>query len=99
MPSYVTYLQANNNRVQVEHWLPVFSQDVQTDVAFQINVRVVDLLRALDFRWIVRKVLVDLEVEVEAAALVHALVRVDCELEVQNVVGVGEVRLHRGPEG
>lgn len=54
----------------------------------------VDLLRALDFRRVVGEVLIDLEVEVEAAALVHALVRVDGELEVEDVVRVGEVRLH-----
>jgi hypothetical protein len=51
---------------------------------------VVDLLRALDFWWVVREVLVDLEIKVEATTLVHTLVRVDCELEVQDIVGVGK---------
>lgn len=58
----------------------------------------VDLLCALDFWRVVWEVLVDLEVESEASALVHALVRVDCELEVEDIVGVGEVRLHRRAE-
>ena len=54
----------------------------------------VNLLCALDFWRVVREVLVDLEVEPEASALVHALVGVDCELEVKDIVGVREVRLH-----
>lgn len=59
----------------------------------------VDLLCALDFGWVVWEVLVDLEVKLEAAALVHALVGVDCKFKVENIVWVGEVRLHRCAEG
>jgi hypothetical protein len=60
---------------------------------------VVDFLHALDFRRVVGEVLVDLEVELEPAALVHTLVRVDGELKVEDIVGVREVRLHRRAEG
>ena len=59
----------------------------------------VNLLRALHFRRVVGKVLVDSEREVENPAFVHALVRLDCECEVEDVVGVGEVGPHGGAEG
>lgn len=36
-------LQTNHDRIEVQHWLPVFSQDVETDVSFEVHVRVVDL--------------------------------------------------------
>ena len=42
-----TYLHANNDGIEIEDWFPIFSEDVQTDIAFQIDVRVVDLLCAL----------------------------------------------------
>ena len=42
-----------------------------------------------------REVLVDGEVEVEGPAFVHALVGLDRECEVEDVVGVGEGCLHR----
>ncbi len=54
----------------------------------------VDLLRAFDFGRIVREVLVYDEVEAERAPFVHALVRFDCEVEVENVIGVWEFELH-----
>jgi hypothetical protein len=54
----------------------------------------VDLLQALDLWRIMREVLVDGEAEVEGAGLVHALVRVDGQGEVENVVRTGEVRAH-----
>lgn len=87
-------LQANNYRVQVEYGLPVLAQDIQAHIALEVDVRVVDLLRALDLGRVVREVLVDCEAENEAAAFVHALVRVDGQSEVEDVVGIGEVRLH-----
>lgn len=95
MRTRVTHLQANNDRVQVQHRLPVFSEDVQAHVAFQINVGVVDLLLAFHFGRVVRIVLVDVEVEVKRPGLVHALVRLDAEHELQLVVGIRERRLHR----
>lgn len=59
----------------------------------------VDLLRALDLGRIMREVLVDREIEVEGAALVHALVGLDGEDEVEDVVRVGEGHFHRAAEG
>ena len=59
----------------------------------------VDFLLAFDFGRIVREVLVDGKAEAEAAALVHALVRVDVQGEVEDVVGVGELGAHGVAEG
>ena len=92
-------LQADNDGVEVEHRLPVFAQDVEADVTLEVNVGVVDLLFALDFRRLVREVLADGEGEVELAAFVQALVGGDSEGEVEDVVGVLEGCLHGAGEG
>jgi hypothetical protein len=36
-------LKANHDGVEIEDRLPIFSQDVETNVAFKVNIRVVDL--------------------------------------------------------
>ena len=38
-------LQSNHHRIQVEHRFPVFSKDVQTNVALKVDIWVVDLMR------------------------------------------------------
>lgn len=45
-----------------------------------------------------REVLVDGEVEVENATLVHALIRFDAQGEVKDIVGVGKGHFHRVTE-
>lgn len=87
----MTDLQPDDDRVQVQHWLPVLAQDVQTHIALKVDVWVVDLLGTLDLRWVVWEVLVDGECEVEAPALVHALVWLNSEVEVKNVVWIWEL--------
>ena len=94
-----TYLQPNNNRIQIQHRFPILPQYIQADVALQINVRVVDLLRTFHLRRVVREVLVDGEGEVEAPALVHAFVRADGQGKILDIVRVGEGGLHCGAEG
>lgn len=59
----------------------------------------VDLLRALDFRWVVGEILIDRETEVEYATLVHALVRFDGESEIEDIVWVREGHFHCTSEG
>ena len=54
----------------------------------------VDLLRALDFGYIVRKALTDVECEEKTAALVHALIWLYCKCEIQSIVRVGKVGFH-----
>jgi len=78
LASGVTNLQADNHGIQIQYWLPIFSQDVQTDIALQIDIRMVNLLGALDLWRVVREILVDGEAEVEPSALIHSLVWIDC---------------------
>lgn len=59
----------------------------------------VDLLRTLHLRRVMRIVIGDLERELEAAALVHALIGINGEREVENVVWVLEVGAHCVAEG
>lgn len=95
----MSYLKSDYHRVQVKDWLPVFSENVQAHLALEVDVGVVDLLPAPDLGRLVGKVLVDGKVECEAAAAVHALVGVDREHKVEDVVGVREFCLHRGTQG
>ena len=94
-----TNLQPHNDRIQIQHRLPILPQYIQTHIPLQINIGMVNLLRALHFRRIVREVLVDGEGEAEAAAFVHAFVGLDGEGEVEDVVRVREGGLHRAAEG
>jgi hypothetical protein len=87
-------LKADHDGVEIEDRLPIFSQDIKTDVAFKVNIRVVNLSfegriklmlmsapfrrhivylgYALDLGWFVGVIGVDMERELELAALVHA---------------------------
>ena len=56
----------------------------------------VDFLCAFDLRRVVRKVLIDGEVEVETAAFIHSFIRIDGQGEVENIIRVGERGSH-GP--
>lgn len=55
-------------------------------------------LRAFDLWRVVGEVLVDGEGEVKRAALVHSLVRLDCQREIKDVVWVRKGHFHRVPE-
>lgn len=65
------YLQPHNNRIQIQHRLPVLTKNVQADVPLKVDVRVVDLVRALDLWWLVGEVRVDGKGEFERSAFVH----------------------------
>jgi hypothetical protein len=91
-------LQADDYGVEVEDRLPVFAQDVEADVALEVDVRVVDLLFALDLWRLVREVLADGEGEVELAAFVETLVGRNGECKVENIVRVREGSLHGARE-
>ena len=58
----------------------------------------IDLLCAFDLRRVMWEILVDGEVEVETAALVHSFVRFDSEGEVQDIIGVREGCFHSAAE-
>lgn len=84
-------LQTVHDRVDGQHGFPVLPQNVQADIALQIDIRVIDFGLTLDLRRFMRIAGAHLEVEPEAAALVEALIRTDDELEVQQVIGVREL--------
>jgi hypothetical protein len=69
-------------------------KNVQAHVALQIDVRMVNLLRTLDLRRLMRETLADRKCEVKSATLVHALVGFDSECEVKGIIGVWEVCFH-----
>ena len=50
-------MQPNHHRIQVEHGLPVFSKDVQTNVALKVNIWMVDLMRRCVSAWVFFSVL------------------------------------------
>lgn len=56
------------------------------------------LLCTFDLWWIVGKILIYSEAEVEGAAFVHAFVWFDGECEVENVIWIREFGLHRAAE-
>lgn len=94
-----TDLHAHNHGIQIQHGLPVLPENIQADVPLEVDVGMIDLLRTLDLGRVMWEVLIDSEVEVEGAALVHALVGLDGENEVQDIVRIGEGHFHRATEG
>lgn len=55
----------------------------------------VDFVFTFDLGRIVREILIDVEIEPEPSAPIDALVRLDGQREVQDVVGIGKLELHR----
>lgn len=66
-------LQSIHNGVDCKDRFPIFAQDVETDVAFQIDVRVIDFSLALDFGSLMWIVGIHFKTEREAAVFVEAL--------------------------
>lgn len=94
-----TNLQPNNNCIQIQNRLPVLPEDIETHIPLEIDIWMVDLLRALDLGRIMGEVLVDDEVEMECTSFVHAFVRFDCEGEIEDVIGIREGYFHCTSEG
>jgi hypothetical protein len=94
-----TNLHPNYNSVQIKHRLPILPQNIQTNIPLQINIRMVNLLRTLNLRRIMREILVHGETEMERATFIHALVGFDGKSEVQDVVGVRKGHFHSASEG
>lgn len=92
-------LQSYYDRIQVQNGLPVLAQDVEANLALEVDIRVVDLLAALHLGRLMGKVGRDVEREAELATAVHALVRLDVEDEAQDVIRIGEFSPHRRAQG
>lgn len=54
----------------------------------------VDLLRAFDFWWIVREILIDRKAEMKRATFIYPFVGLDGESKVENVVWVRKLGAH-----
>ena len=59
----------------------------------------VDLLLTLDFWGIMWEIVIDGETEMERSASIHALVRVNCEDEVEEIVWIRKGCLHSFAQG
>lgn len=78
---------------------PIFTQvntkqRSQADVPLQIQIRVVNLLQALDLGRLMRVIGVDHKGKSEDTALVDAFVRSNSEFKIEDVVGVWEDSFH-----
>ena len=85
--------QAVDDGVDVEDRLPVLPQDVEADVALQVNVRVEDFGVAVDLRRLVRVHGRDREGEVVGRALPEARVRRHDDVEFRQIIGVRKLDL------
>ena len=85
---------AVDDRVDVEYRLPVLPQNVEADVALQIDVRVEDFGVAVDLGRLVRVHGRDGEREVVRRALPEARVRRHDDVEFGQIIGVGKL-FHR----
>ncbi|CAH0367235.1 unnamed protein product, partial [Pelagomonas calceolata] len=85
--------QPVDDGVDVEDRLPVLAQDVEADVALEVDVRVEDLRVAVDLRRLVRVHGRDREGEVVGRALPEARVRRHDDVEFRQVVRVGKLDL------
>jgi len=74
-------LESVDDGIDGQHGFPVLAEDVEADVALEINVRVIDLGLTFHFRRLVRIRLADFEAEHEFPAAVEALVWADGQLE------------------
>lgn len=83
-------LQSIHYRVDRQHGLPVLAQNVQANVALQVDVGMVHFRLALDLRRLMRIVGADLKTELELATAIIALVGTDEQLEVEQVIGIGK---------
>lgn len=95
----LSYLKSDNDGVEIQNWLPVLPQDVEANLALEIDIGMIDLFATQNLRWFVGEALVDGEIEREAPGAIHALVRVNGQDKVEDVIGVGELGRHGLAEG
>lgn len=81
-------LQAINYGVYRKDWLPVLSEDVEADVALEVNIGMINHCLTLHLGRVVWVTLSHLKTEYKLATLIEALIRTDNQLEVEEVVWV-----------
>ena len=80
-----------NDGIDVEDGLPVFTEDVETDLALEVDVRMVDSGLAVDLGRGMGVVVRDCECELICGALPEAGVGSNTDVEGGEVVGIREV--------
>lgn len=75
-------LEAVDDGVNGQDRFPVFAQNVETHVAIQIDVGVVDCVQTLHFRWRVGVVFANFKLKAESSAPVETLVWTNDQLEL-----------------
>lgn len=83
--------EAVDDGVDVQYRLPILLQNVQANVAFQINVWMIDFSLAQDFGRLVGILRMDMEVEDIPSSCPVACVRTDCHCEVCKIVWIRKV--------
>ena len=88
-------LEPEDNTLHVEHGLPVLPQDIEAHMAFHVDVRVINCGFAQDLGSVVWVRLRHFDVECEFALMVDAVLRLDVNPEVHQVLrAVVEVDLN-----
>lgn len=81
-------LQTIGDGIDAQDRFPILIKDVETHVALQVNVGMVDLGAAFHLGRLMWIIVTNLESKSEFSTTVEALVRLDGHLEVQGVVGI-----------
>uniref|UniRef100_A0A0A9B8K8 Uncharacterized protein n=1 Tax=Arundo donax TaxID=35708 RepID=A0A0A9B8K8_ARUDO len=79
-------IQAINNSVDVENRLPILTENVQTNISFQINIWMVHLGLAFDLWWLMRIRWGHLKRENESASHVISFIRSDDDLKIHQII-------------
>ena len=82
-----------DHSVDVQHWLPLLAENVQTHVSFQVDIGVIYLRAAGYFRGLVRVQRGDGNGEHVLGAAPEAGVRRDGDIEISQVIGIREINL------
>lgn len=88
-------LETDHDRVEVQDGLPVLAENVQADIALEIDIWMIDLGNTLDLWGLVRIVAVNGKAKLERSAFVHALIGGNSEEEVEEIICIWPIHLHR----
>lgn len=80
-----------NDGINVQDWLPIFSQDIETDLAVQVNIGVVDFGHAINLGWGMGIMLWNLELKVVGCRCPKPSIGRDGNQEKGQIVRVWEI--------
>lgn len=85
--------QSIYNSIDIQDWLPIFSQNIQTYFSIEIDIGMIDFGHAFHFGWRVRVMRWNGELEMIRGPPPVPSVGCDGNFEKGQIVGVGEVHL------